>query len=271
MKAFLKKTVAAILAFSLLAISLLFTGCTPSPYKGYEGEFPELCAVAWATIPTTKGYKVNSEGGEPYVSSLETDGYGRILFFYSEDYENEKGYVAIMQRTDGANAYYYPDGGYVPITRASDKDAIDLNTSEIVALKERSDWGLSLNEEKCKATKIDKFPIPGELGLSGSFFDDLLKEYYEYQGRYVHPKNGSLWGFFRSVMTDDYGRSLYYIESYFHEYTHKSHTSYFYCFLVVINPDKSYDVSKVVLLENENDPREDEKWIKEQTGWNVAP
>lgn len=271
MKAILKKTVAAILAFSLLAVSLLFTGCTPLPYEGYEGEFPELCAVAWATIPTTKGYKVNSEGGEPYVSSLETDEYGRVLFFYSEDFENEKGYVGIMQRSDGTNAYYYPDGGYVPITRASEKDAIDLNVSEIVGLKESSDWGLPLNEKKCKATKIDKFPIPGELWLTYDFFHELLREYHEYCGRYVHPKKQCIYFSFRSVMSDDYGRSLYYIESNFHEYTHKSHTCYFYCFLVVINPDKSYDVSKVVLLENENDPIKEEIWIKKQTGWNTAP
>ncbi len=271
MKAFLKKISVVLLVFALLTAILLLAGCTPPPYQGYEGEFPELCAVAWAKIPTTKGYKYDGVGGDPYVSSLETDGFGRVLFFYSEDTENEKGYIAIMQRTDGTNAYYYADDCYVPITRPSADKAIDLNTREIAALKESSDWGLPLNQEKCKVTKIDKFPIPGELGLTSDFFEDLLREYYEHSGRYIHPKNENVIYYFRYVMTDDYGRELYFVGSVFDEYSPKTATVYDFYFLIVVNPDKSYDVSKVVLLENENDPLEDEKWIKEQNGWNTAP
>lgn len=271
MKVFFEKNSVVLLVFTLLTAIMLLAGCTPPPYEGYQGEFPELCSVAWAKIPFLDGYKYPYSGGDPYASSLETDSYGRVLFFYSEDTENEKGYIAIMQRTDGTNAYYYPDDCYVPITRSSADEAIDLNTSEIASLKESSDWGLPLNEEKCKATKIDKFPIPGELGLTSDFFENLMREYYEYSGRYIHPKNENIVYNSRYVMSDYYGRELYYVRSFLHEYSPKTEIVYDFSFLIVVNPDKSYDISTVVFLEGENDPREDVKWIKEKTGWNVAP
>ncbi len=268
MKAFLKKISMIVLAFSLLISCLFFTGC----YSSYEGEHPDLCSVAWVNIPTLSGYISNGEVvRDPDVSILETDSYGRVLFFYSEDEGGRRGYALVMQRSDGANAYYYPDDCYVPVTLASSEERPDQNANELVALKALNDWGLPINETKCKKTEIVRERLEGKLDLDEEFFDKIAIVYLGNAGLQIQPKSYLFARYFRYVTSDDYGRELYYFLADFNKYTHKSETQYSFGFLVIVNPDKSYDMSTVVLLEDENDPREDMKRIKEQTGWNTEP
>ncbi len=255
-----------ILAVSILCVSV--TGCV---HTGYKGSHPELCSVAWNNIPTLSGYISNGEVlYDPDVSILDTDDYGRVLFGYSEYYFSDvEYYVLIIQYTDGENAYYYPDDCYAAITLESYGSNPDLSQSGITALKERNDWGLPLNEAKCEATAIVRKKPEGKLQPNDARFESIVKEYHKNSERYVHPKNTSFVHSFSFVSADYYGRELYTVYTNFTEYTDKTETRYFFVFLVVLNPDESYDQSTVILMDDPTDPAENVRKIKALNGWNT--
>ena len=258
---------ALLLIFALVVSTLLFVGCT---YRGYNGDYPELCSVAWASIPTLTGFASNGEVlYDARVEILENDSYGRVLFTYSESYGVNSFYVMIVQYSDAANAYYYPDDCYIYMI-CENKDAlIDLDTYEIEELKTLNDWNEPLDESKCEGTEIVRKKPEGKIKVSNSYFEEIVREYHENSGRYIHPKNISFLGYYRFGISDDYGREMYVVNTNFEEYTDKTETYYEYVFLIVVNPDKSYDPATVVILENLANPRDEVKNIKAQTGWNT--
>ncbi len=261
---------ALLLIFAMIVSSLLVTGCV---YRGYDGDYPELCSVAWESIPTLSGFASNGEAlYDATVEILETDDYGRILFSYTEDcmdYDGVGYYVLIMQRTDGEKAYYYPDDCYM-FTFLEEEDAlIDIDSDEIKELKELNDWDKPLDESKCEGTDIIRKKPDGNIKVNNNYFEDIVREYHENSGRYIHPKNISFVHYFRFGIGDDYGREMYVVYTRFEEFTEKTETNYEYVFLVVVNPDKSYDPQTVVILEDLANPRDEVKQIKAQTGWNT--
>lgn len=262
---------AAIVALCLFAVGLFFGGCTTK----YEGDYPELCALAWDNIPTAQGYISNGEASyDPEIVVLETDAYGRVLFSYAEGYTSAiTQYVLIMQYQDGQYAYCYADDCYAFITSEAslfDEHEVNLECSQVVALKELNDWGQPINESKCKAVEIAREKPEGTLKLKNDFFEDMIREYHENSGRYIHPKNYSFVWTFQFVTSDDYGRELYVVNSIFDEYTDKAEIRYVFDFLVVVNPDKSYDRQLgLVLLEDARSPQNEVKTVKRQNGWNM--
>lgn len=263
---------ALVLILALLTSTLLFAGCT---YSGYKGDNPELCSVAWANIPTLHGYAFNGEVSfDAEIEILETDNYGRILFRYSEDangYGQYDCYILIMQRADDKNAYYYPDDCYTFLSLEYEDlwNDLDLNGSEITALKERNDWDKPLDASKCESTQILRKKPEGKINVSDSYFENIVRQYHENSGRYIHPKNTSFVQYFTFGISDHYGREIYVLDTRFEEFTDKTETNYNYVFLVAVNPDKSYNPATVIILDDPADPSKEVKQIKAELGWNT--
>ena len=265
MKNLFMRIKAIILVFALFISVSLFAGCT---YRGYNGDYPELYSVAWSNIPNISGFMSNGEVlYDAAVEILEIDDYGRILFSYSEDMYGNSRYILIMQRADSERAYYYPDDCYVYV--CPETTALNLDLSEIIELKHINDWNKPLDESKCEGTEIVRKKPEGKLKVKDSYFENIIREYHESSDRYVHPKNISFVRFFEFSMSDDYGRELYVVYTDFNEYNEKTEIAYEFVFLVIVNPDKSYDPSTVVLLENATSPQEAMKTIKTQNNWNT--
>ena len=263
MKNLFIKVKAFMLIFCLIISTSLFAGCT---YRGYNGDHPELYSVAWSNIPNIRGCMSNGEVlYDAEVEILETDDYGRILFSYSEDMYGDSAYILIMQRSESDRAYYYPDDCYVYMNTVAN---LDLNLNEIIELKQLNDWNGPLDESKCESTEIVRKKPEGKIKVKDAYFEKIVREYHENSDRYVHPKNISFVRYFEFSMSDDYGRELYVVYTNFDEYAEKTETAYEFIFLVVVNPDKSYDPSTVVLLENATSPQEAMKTIKAQNNWN---
>jgi len=255
------------LVFALAVSIFLFASCT---YTGYNGEHPELYSVAWGSVPTLSGFISNGEVlYDAEVSILKTDSYGRVLFTYSESYMEYSCYLMIMQYSDSENAYYYPDDCYIFIEFPTSDASLDLYSNEISSLKELNDWDKPIDESKCEGTEIVRKKPEGKIKVSNSYFEEIVREYHKNSGRYIHPKNISFVGYYRFGISDDYGREMYVVNTNFEEYTDKTETNYEYVFLIVVNPDKSYDPETVVIIEDLANPRDEVKTIKAQTGWNT--
>ena len=261
-----KKICVVILAFSLIILS----GCV---YPGYRGDYPELCSVAWDNIPLLYGYIPAGEiRYDASMEILETDDYGRVLFTYSEEpsyYRYTSCYVLIMLRVEEEYAYFYADDCYVFVQYDKEESGLDVNSIEIETLKQLNDWGKSLNLTKMQKTKIRRKKAKGKIKVNDDYFESIVKKYYKNSDIFVHPKNVSFVWYFLFLTTDSYGRELYAIETMLYEYTEKTEICYNYGFLVVVNPNKSYDLSTVIRIEDLKNTQEDVKSIKLQNGWNT--
>ncbi len=74
------------LALLLLCVALLFSlaGCGNKPYK-YKGNHADLYTVANNSLLWTTGYSILTEyRGDPAITIIEEDAYGRVLFSYTE-------------------------------------------------------------------------------------------------------------------------------------------------------------------------------------------
>ena len=253
---------AAVLAFS----ALLTTGCV---YR-YKGEYPELCSVAWANIPTARGYISMGEiVHDANLQVLQRDEKGRTLFAYSEENMGVSSHLLIMQKSDGENAYYYPEDCYIFITHESGLSNIDLESEEILALKAQNDWDLPINESKCESTKIVTRKPEGKVRVDNSVFEKITEEYCKNPEK--QPREGSISfsGNATFITSDKYGRELYVAVTVFSEKTDKSEIKYYYYSLIVMMPDDSFDASTVIILEDVENPQSDVKRIKAENGWNT--
>ena len=154
----------------------------------YDGGHDELYTVAINNIFGIYGHTSNGEiSYDPEISVIETDDYGRTLFFYSESYGTEPDCsmaFVIMQASDSKYVYYYQDTCYLPFFATDGEfwhgrangdtylQAMELSQELIEVLKEQNDWNRELDESKFTKSKIsikkpeDKSSISeGNLGL----------------------------------------------------------------------------------------------------------
>ena len=74
--------------FAFCIIVLLISSCGFLNYSGYSGEHTDMYAVAVNNIFGVQGHISNGEViYDPEIHIVETDNYGRTLFFYSEYYD----------------------------------------------------------------------------------------------------------------------------------------------------------------------------------------
>ena len=284
MKMNFKKIKALILVILLTLSTLLSTGCFLFKYRG---DHPELCSAAWANLITADGRWADGceLSGDPSILILEEDGEGRVLFSYFEGYRSLMN-LMIIQGSDENNVYFYSDDCYISCVVSdekfvgwrsvypSDEDVreiieSDFSKEQIDELKAKNDWGKPIDNSKCESTAIVDIKPDTKIKLKDSHFENIVEEYYVYTERYVHPKNVSHVWTSSYITSDAYGRELHLVNTKITDYYDKYDITYEYPLLMVIMPDKSCDVSTIVIIEDSINPQELVKEIKTANGWNT--
>ncbi len=208
----------------LTLITILLTFCSCG-YWGYRGDHADLYTVAVNNMFGIYGYTGNGEVSYgPAIDIIETDEYGRTLFFYNESYGDGSNYsmaFIIMQKSEGGYVYYYQDDCYAPFFDDSDyfyhgtqgsEDhirALELASDDIAALKERNDWNKPFDAEKCTKAKIDTDKPEGKINVKTWTFDDEIYAYAKEHGYEGTDDNACRWVAYCNA--DAEGKELYYV------------------------------------------------------------
>lgn len=202
MKQLSKTSSLVCLLICLALLSLFLSSCF---YWGYGGEHEELFTVAVNNIFHSFGSTSNGEVSyDPEVQIVETDDYGRVLFFYNECYGKGDWFgmaFVIMQKVEGQYVYYYQDACYTPFFDTSDYfyypnrntetylRAVELAT-DLDALKERNDWNQDLNLDKCTKAKISNEKPKKSIPLEKDYLNEVLYQYAKEIGYTGSDKDG---------------------------------------------------------------------------------
>lgn len=205
-------------------ILLSLTACGLFVYDRYRGKHRELYTVAVNNVFGTKGYMSNGEVlYDPEICVLETDDYGRKLFFYSEYYpevnsdtqELELGFgmaFLVMQKSEKGYVYYYRDECYIPYFDTEhnwDSISKKLDTAILEQLKELNDWNRPINTENCVKIKISDQKPNGKLCPTDDAFDAIIYPYEVKNGYTGQDKRIYHHSYYSE--TDAYGRELHYV------------------------------------------------------------
>ena len=175
---------------SLCGLSACFLN-RENPYP-YRGEYKELYTTAIYSIPDAVGYMHHGEGA--YNSDIhiwEQDDYGRTLFSYCEDYQNQVFALVISQTSDETNVYFYSDINYALTLIDSDYlyegatgDHLKNRTEDFYLenkdeLKEKNDWNKPIDKSKCVSYIITNHKVLGEniYSLNSDQCDEILNDY----------------------------------------------------------------------------------------------
>lgn len=163
----MKKRIGLIVIIAvIISVSIYFHIIKENPFP-YKGEYKELYTAAVYSIPDSEGYMFHGEAA--YDSDIyiwEQDEYGRTLFSYCEDYQNEVFALIICQSYDEKNVLFYPDANYV-LTKVYSRYAYDITdedhlmrmTEELYLnhkddLKAVNDWNKPIDKTKCVSYPI---------------------------------------------------------------------------------------------------------------------
>lgn len=161
-----------LISIMCILLSLFVLGCWD--YSGYTGDYPELFSVAIDSIPNAKGYMNGEIAHEPVLCFIEEDNYGRKLFCYTDEDHNDSDdvsiYLLICQAADDGYAYYYKDVNFAVSYISEypqrvhlggsgcvswiDNPLTDFSDDVIAELKEKNDWDIELDMDKCVKVKI---------------------------------------------------------------------------------------------------------------------
>lgn len=251
-----------------LMVFLCLTGCFSAEYKG---ENPELYTVAVYNFLGRSGYGSNGEiAFSSEAEILETDSYGRVLFYYHEGViEYGCGYGILQKSLDGY-VYFYEDDCVIPANddwNGSGQVTHDewFTQNQILNFKTRNDWEQPFNEEKCTKKLVVNEKPTSKLKPKKADFDRVAKEYYEsngipYSTRSVHTSD-------EFFMADDYGREIHVLWSYIRGV---SSDKVDYDLIILFNPDGSCDSSKAIAeITDFLNYREFIKEFKLRNGWNT--
>jgi len=291
------KKAITILFIGLLALSS--TSCLTSKYK-YKGEYPELYSIAVNSILGASGSSPGEWGPFPvFLETWEEDGYGRKTFFYSE---GDMYSLLISQKTDEKYAYFYPDYNFVNadaknnttvgMTAIMLAQAIEseepkvencfgyyrvdepknLFTEEIVEeLKAKNDWGKEIDLNKCAKVETQRKKIQPEI-------DKKRKKDFETISKKVAKEAGckgddSVFRFARHCISDDYGRTLYYVYGIHRDVkgegmSPKSEMMDIY-FTIIFNPDGTFNEETCAMrLIDRYNYQDNLKAFKDLNNWN---
>ncbi|MCL2253498.1 MAG: hypothetical protein FWC09_03565 [Lachnospiraceae bacterium] len=173
-----------------LLILILLSGCegTSTP-KLYPGDYSDLYTVAINTMLDSWG----AVGGwySIRINIIEQDAYGRVLFQYYESKVNHC--LIISQLTEEQFVYFYPDYNFI----SSSED--NFSMEQINELKERNDWNMDLNIDKCIRKEITILKEEGNI-IKDSKFEAFYYDLYDDEPSFISANYFS---------KDDYGRSIY--------------------------------------------------------------
>lgn len=248
----------------------------------YRGDRPDLYTTAVYNVYGVHGLRSNGEVAfDPHIVVLETDEYGRTLFFYDErdlwlDGGDEPEFGAafvIMQQSDGKQSYDYPGecslsyfGKLEHWDEWSPAEILALADPEALAeLKARNDWGKPMDQSKCARRKYVKSQpdisqpewkleemmcaYAASRGYTGS--DDLPNVHVYYGGE------------------DLYGRELCHINCSFGDDGADGERVYTdYSCAVILGPDGSWSLDGIAELDNPTDVETVLPALRERCRWN---
>ena len=257
-----------LISFVLLLIISSLTGCYAFEYNG---DNPELFTVAIYNFLGSVGYGSNGEIPIPAeAETIETDSFGRVLFYYHEGIGDEGCGYGILQKSEEGYAYYYEDDCILCADDewlwSGDVTHDDwFSEEELAAFKTRNDWEQPINEKKCTKKLIVSKKPKEKLKLKEKDFDKAAKAYCKANG--IGYTEDSVHRYDTFFMADDYGREMYLMYCYVSSF--KGSTESFFLALI-FNPDGSctYDTA-ALRIEDLNDYTEAMKEFKQNNGWNT--
>ena len=278
----MKKIVRFICVIVLSTVALCgIAACKPYRYKGNH---IELFTVATNNLFGAKGYQVfESYDFHPFIDILETDDYGRTLFFFTEDSGGFYGVtngsafgtaIFIMQKSDDKYVYYYQDDCYIPyrmpkgLTSIPEEYRDELPKEEIATLKERNDWNSEMDLEKCTKAKISDQDPSGK--LTASKCEPIIKAYAKQNG---YKGNDTLFRYEIFCNADSYGRELYYVYGIgcdvLGEGVSPTSKTQYYEFAVIFTPDNSCSLETICEVSSDSlDYYEKIMELKKTAHWN---
>ena len=268
---------AVVAAFLIpVVLFLLYLGLWSLVMQGgtvYRGDYPAAYTVAINNFFGSSGSGSNGEIVIPSeIETIETDSYGRVLFYYHEGIADEGCGYGILQKTVDGYVYYYEDDCI--LCAEDDWDGTGEKTykewftaEELAAFKVRNDWEQEINEEKCtKKTIVSKKPEE-KLELKEADFEKATNDWLINNGYQIisDKRVCSTKNFF---MADDYGREIYCI--YVNEYRLAGVVKEPIILAVMFMPDGTCDANvSVIRIHNMLDYREQMKAFRQENGWNT--
>lgn len=186
-----------LILFCAIGLTLL-SGCTTNTFS-YTGDYGDLFSVVMFSIPNTLGYFSSEIIENPRIELLETDDYGRKLFFYYEG-NNVSTYSIVIQQYYSENEVcFYSDINFI----SSPSEQFSENA--ISQLKTDNDWNTEIQEGKCecKPQISSKGPIPLSF--------DQIQPFYEIVFPGDEHFSDDRW--IRYFISDEYGRVLVTVEA----------------------------------------------------------
>lgn len=265
---------AKIICCIICTLTMLFSLCSCF-YGSYRGEYTDMYTVAVNNIFGIKGYESNGEAlRNPDIHILETDSYGRTLFFYSEHYGEGLDYsmaFVIMQKSEDGYVYYYRDKCYIPYYDTTDDwDIISekTDTEALTQLKELNDWDKELDADKCTGIKISGKKSRGELRPASYEFDEIIYP-YEVEKGYTG-EDTSFHKFSLYCESDPYGRELHYAYAMtMNEGDNGEKVFGEYKYAIIFNADGSCFENGIARINDIYDTADIISTLKENTGWNM--
>lgn len=246
-----------------------------SSCKQYRGEQVSLYTVAVNSIFGISGVMTDGEWrGDAEIDIVETDVHGRALFFYSErlgmgpELDYDMAFV-IMQKSDDAYAYFYRNECYLPYFATSNdyETALEqVDPAAIEDLKQRNDWGLALDEEKCAKAELVTSKPEGKVAISKKDIDEVAYPHIKANG--YEGTDESTCRFLRYCSTDAYGRELYYAYGMSRDEDENGETVWGdFDYAVIVNADGTFSESPIVWIKDPTQSYELIKVLKEQNNW----
>ena len=264
-----KKIVSMILSLLLTASALV--GCASPKYLGKN---PELYTVAIYNFFGSVGYGSNGEVPSPAETGIiETDSYGRVLFYYHEGIISEGCGYGIIQKAEDGYAYYYEDdcvlcAGDDGTSRGKVTHDEWFTEDELSAFKALNDWEQEFNEETCTKRTIVSQKPEEKLKLRDKDFEKATKDWLTNNGFQIK-NNKQIYSTIEFFMADDYGREIYCI--YVNEYRLTGVIAGPIVLAVMFMPDGTCDPTvSVVRIDDMKNYRDQMKAFRQNNGWNTA-
>lgn len=266
----------------IVSCVVMFFVALNKPYR-YKGDHIDLFSVATNNLFGATGYQVFEFADfHPFIDVLETDDYGRTLFFFTQD-TGQNGTtgnsvfgtaIFVMQKSDKKSVYFYQDDCYTPYRMPKGLKSVpkdyrnDLPEDDIKTLKERNDWNREMNLEKCTKAKISDNDPNGK--LKAEKCESTIKSYAKQNG---YKGDDSLFRYGIFCNADAYGRELYYVYAVGRDVLGQgvSPTSkeQDYEFAIIFTPDNSCSIDNICEVSSDSlDYYEKVMELKKTAHWN---
>lgn len=266
--------------FAFCTIVFLISSCGFLNYSGYSGEHTDMYSVAVNNVFGVQGHLSNGEVlYDPEIHIVETDNYGRTLFFYSEYYDSaidsqiDYGMAfVVMQYSKDGYAYYYADECYIPYyDTTSDWNSISKQIEDdyFAQLKEANDWNCELNEEKCVKIKVTNKKANGRNHLRHYEFDEIIYPYEVKNG--YNGEDDSFHKYSIYCEADSYGRELYYVYGMTMNTLKNGENEFgYYVYAIILNADGTCSDNGIVRIPTPEDSFTIIKELKLNNNWNLS-